>query len=90
MGHNSATKNYIEHFLYFHFTEERNFFDYMRHVMRKPVSFILCFIYTKVKFSCVINKNIIMSSFKSSRDIQTKEGGPDSCFGKSILFSDPE
>ena len=24
------------------------------------------------------NKNIIMSSFKSSRDIQKKEGGPDS------------
>ena len=29
-------------------------------------------------FGC---KNIIMSSFKSSRDIQKKEGGPDSCFG---------
>ena len=28
-----------------------------------------------------LNKNIIMSSFKSSRDIQKKEGGPDSCFG---------
>ena len=27
------------------------------------------------------NKNIIMSSFKSSRDIQKKEGGPDNCFG---------
>ena len=27
------------------------------------------------------NKTIIMSSFKSSRDIQKKEGGPDSCFG---------
>ena len=27
------------------------------------------------------NKNIIMSSFKSSRDIQKKEGGSDSCFG---------
>ena len=27
------------------------------------------------------NKKIIMSSFKSSRDIQKKEGGPDSCFG---------
>ena len=27
------------------------------------------------------NKNIIMSSFKSSRDIQKKECGPDSCFG---------
>ena len=27
------------------------------------------------------NKNIIMSSFKSSRNIQKKEGGPDSCFG---------
>ena len=27
------------------------------------------------------NKNIIMSSFKSRRDIQKKEGGPDSCFG---------
>ena len=26
-------------------------------------------------------KNIIMSSFKSSGDIQKKEGGPDSCFG---------
>ena len=26
------------------------------------------------------NKNIIRSSFKSSRDIQKKEGGPDSCF----------
>ena len=31
-----------------------------------------------------------MSSFKSSGDIQKKEGGPDSCFGWSILFSDPE
>ena len=28
------------------------------------------------------NKNIILSSFKSSRDIQRKEGGPDSCFGQ--------
>ena len=28
-----------------------------------------------------VNKNIIMCSFKSSRDIQKKEGGPDSCFG---------
>ena len=27
------------------------------------------------------NKNIIMRAFKSSRDIQKKEGGPDSCFG---------
>ena len=36
------------------------------------------------------NKNIIMCSFKSSGDIQKKEGGPDSCFGESILFSDPE
>ena len=27
------------------------------------------------------NKDIIMSSFKSSRDIQKKEGGQDSCFG---------
>ena len=25
---------------------------------------------------CLLNKNIIMSSFKSSRDIQKKEGGP--------------
>ena len=31
--------------------------------------------------ACQSNKNIIMSSFKSSRDIQKKEGGPDSCFG---------
>ena len=29
----------------------------------------------------VTNKNIIMSSFKSSRDIQKKESGSDSCFG---------
>ena len=29
----------------------------------------------------LIHKNIIMSSFKSSGDIQKKEGGPDSCFG---------
>ena len=28
-----------------------------------------------------LNKNIIMSSFKSSGDILKKEGGPDSCFG---------
>ena len=28
-----------------------------------------------------VHKNIMMSSFKSSRDIQKKEGGPDSCFG---------
>ena len=27
------------------------------------------------------SKNIIMSSFKSSGDIQKKEDGPDSCFG---------
>ena len=26
-------------------------------------------------------KNMIKGSFKSSRDIQKKEGGPDSCFG---------
>ena len=26
------------------------------------------------------NKNIIMSSFRSSGDIQRKDGGPDSCF----------
>ena len=32
------------------------------------------------RWTCEI-KNIIMSSFKSSRDIQKKEGGPDSCFG---------
>ena len=32
----------------------------------------------------VINKNIIMSSFKSSGDIQKKEGGPDSCDFLSI------
>ena len=31
------------------------------------------------------NKNIIMSSFKSNRDIQKKEGGPDSCFGSVTL-----
>ena len=31
--------------------------------------------------SVMLDKNIIMSSFKSSRDIQKKEGGPDSCFG---------
>ena len=29
----------------------------------------------------LINKNIIMSSFKSSRYIQKKKGGPVSCFG---------
>ena len=29
----------------------------------------------------VINKNITMSSFKISGDIQKTEGGPDSCFG---------
>ena len=29
----------------------------------------------------IMNKNIIMSSFKSSRDTQKEEGGPDSCFG---------
>ena len=28
-----------------------------------------------------LNKNIIISSFKSSVNIQKKEGGPDSCFG---------
>ena len=36
------------------------------------------------KFKKIIenpNKNIIMSSFKSSGDIHKKEGGPDSCFG---------
>ena len=27
------------------------------------------------------NKNIIISSFKSSGNFQKKEGGPDSCFG---------
>ena len=31
-----------------------------------------------VTWTIYINKNIIMSSFKSSRDIQKKEGGPDS------------
>ena len=33
------------------------------------------------KATCAPNKNIIMSSFESSGDIQKKEGGPDSCFG---------
>ena len=28
-----------------------------------------------------LNKNIIMCSFKSSGDINRKEGGPDSCLG---------
>ena len=32
------------------------------------------------------NKNIIMSSFKSSRDIQKKEGGPD-CTVSNIKLS---
>ena len=32
-----------------------------------------------LSISEISNKNIIMSSFKSSRDIQKKEGGPDSC-----------
>ena len=32
------------------------------------------------------NKNIIMSSFKSSGDIQKKEGGPDSCKASMITF----
>ena len=36
------------------------------------------FVFSQSSFT---NKNIIMSSFKSSRDIQKKEGGPDSCFG---------
>ena len=27
------------------------------------------------------NKNIIVSFFQSSGDIQKKDGGPDSCFG---------
>ena len=40
-----------------------------------------CLVNNDVIFSFLINKNIIMSSFKSSRDIQKKEGGPDSCFG---------
>ena len=38
----------------------------------------------------ISNKNKIIRSIKSSRDIQKKEGGPDSCFGYSILFSGPE
>ena len=38
-------------------------------------------LYNIVLRRCILNKNIIMSSFKSSRDIQKKEGGPDSCFG---------
>ena len=29
----------------------------------------------------LLNKNIIVSSFKNSGDIQKKEDGPDSCFG---------
>ena len=33
-----------------------------------------------------INKNIIMSSLKSSRDIQKKEGGPDSLKFRSRKF----
>ena len=38
------------------------------------------------------NKNIKMSSFKSSENIQKKEGGPDRSISdnQSILFSDPE
>ena len=46
----------------------------------------LCFRYTDSTIPLlpkteISNKNIIMSSFKSSGDIQKKEGGPDSCFG---------
>ena len=36
---------------------------------------------SSIKENCIPNKHIIMSSFKSSGDIQKKEGGPDSCFG---------
>ena len=36
--------------------------------------------YHVVVIKSLSNKNIIMSSFKSSGDIQKKEGGPDSCF----------
>ena len=35
----------------------------------------------KTPAAVTTNKNIIMSSFKSSGDIQKKEGGPGSCFG---------
>ena len=47
---------------------------------------IICLTYHVISgvclgFNLIPNKNIIMSSFKSSRDIQKKEGGPDSCFG---------
>ena len=43
--------------------------------------FIKEFVGDQLIMKCMINKNIIMSSFKSSRDIQKKEGGSDSCFG---------
>ena len=43
-------------------------------------SFIFHCIYFRI-YCIALNKNIIMSSFKGSGDIQEKEGGPDSCFG---------
>ena len=42
---------------------------------------VIAHVFTFVLECAAKNKNIIMSSFKSSGDIQKKEGGPDSCFG---------
>ena len=47
----------------------------------KEELWFLCMTRRLIVFYNCMNKNIIMSSFKSSRDIQKKEGGPDSCFG---------
>ena len=60
----------------------------LAHLSRRLIGVLI--VYTGVRRPSVrqhfqttspLNKNISMSSFKSSRDIQKKEGGPDSCFG---------
>ena len=54
--------------------------NYLKMIINVQVVILIAFYYLS-SVHTKANKNIIMNSFKSSRDIQKKEGGPDSCFG---------
>ena len=66
-------------FATFDFTLLINKMLHLKKKNKNPIILKVGIHFGKVLFK--INKNIIMSSFKSSKDTQKKKGGPDSCFG---------
>ena len=62
------------------FTNEENMINSVNHMTGLGKSDHLQLEFTFNCYTETTNKNIIMSSFKSSRDIQKKEGGPDSIY----------